>query len=238
MLLSLVPTYWNPQFKSISHCTGLQRSGKSCRLRWVNHLRPDLKRSNITSEEERLIFDLHARWGTRWSQIAERIPGRTDNEIKNYCRTHLKKKLQNSAHYNCSPQGKQVVLPRQSLEVSTGDAVKTPLLYEINYNHTMFNTETPMDKFTIEEVIRDIEKVQVQVDGSSEGVGSIQNDMGTTGHDAVELSKMAYTFVWEIPLESHATQVYEASCSANPELMCPTFNYESDSESDVLLWNI
>ncbi|MCO5593208.1 hypothetical protein L7F22_047215 [Adiantum nelumboides] len=72
---------------------GLLRCGKSCRLRWINYLRPDLKRGNITEEEDNLIIKLHSVLGNRWSLIAGRLPGRTDNEIKNYWNTHLKKKL-------------------------------------------------------------------------------------------------------------------------------------------------
>ena len=44
---------------------GLKRSGKSCRLRWVNYLRPDLKRGKITPQEESVILELHALWGNR-----------------------------------------------------------------------------------------------------------------------------------------------------------------------------
>ncbi|KAK3036071.1 hypothetical protein RJ639_029824 [Escallonia herrerae] len=72
---------------------GLLRCGKSCRLRWMNYLRPDIKRGNITPDEDDLIVRLHALLGNRWSLIAGRLPGRTDNEIKNYWNTHLSKKL-------------------------------------------------------------------------------------------------------------------------------------------------
>ncbi|BAF30059.1 Os12g0564100, partial [Oryza sativa Japonica Group] len=44
---------------------GLKRTGKSCRLRWLNYLRPDVKRGNFTADEQLLILDLHSRWGNR-----------------------------------------------------------------------------------------------------------------------------------------------------------------------------
>jgi transcription factor MYB, plant len=75
----------------VSRDAGLKRTGKSCRLRWLNYLRPDLRRGNIAPEEQLLILDLHSRWGNRWSKIAQHLPGRTDNEIKNYWRTRVQK---------------------------------------------------------------------------------------------------------------------------------------------------
>ncbi|GKV23645.1 hypothetical protein SLEP1_g33351 [Rubroshorea leprosula] len=80
-------------WRSLPQAAGLLRCGKSCRLRWVNYLRPDLKRGNFGEDEEELIIKLHALLGNRWSLIAGRLPGRTDNEVKNYWNTHLKKKL-------------------------------------------------------------------------------------------------------------------------------------------------
>jgi transcription factor MYB, plant len=72
---------------------GLNRCGKSCRLRWTNYLRPDIKRGRFTDDEEKLIIHLHSLLGNKWSAIATKLPGRTDNEIKNYWNTHLRKKL-------------------------------------------------------------------------------------------------------------------------------------------------
>lgn len=72
---------------------GLQRCGKSCRLRWTNYLRPDIKRGRFSFEEEEAIIQLHSILGNKWSAIAARLPGRTDNEIKNYWNTHIRKRL-------------------------------------------------------------------------------------------------------------------------------------------------
>ncbi|XP_030474741.2 myb-related protein 305-like [Syzygium oleosum] len=71
---------------------GLARTGKSCRLRWMNYLRPNIRHGNITKEEEDLIIELHRFFGNKWAAIAARLPGRTDNEIKNYWNTRLKKR--------------------------------------------------------------------------------------------------------------------------------------------------
>ncbi|XP_059276433.1 myb-related protein 308-like [Lycium ferocissimum] len=80
-------------WRSLPKKAGLLRCGKSCRLRWVNYLKPGLKRGSFTPEEEDLIVRLYTLLGSRWSLIAGRIPGRTDNDIKNYWNTHLLKKL-------------------------------------------------------------------------------------------------------------------------------------------------
>ncbi|WOG81948.1 hypothetical protein DCAR_0101106 [Daucus carota subsp. sativus] len=80
-------------WRSLPTSAGLLRCGKSCRLRWINYLRPDLKRGNFTEDEDELIIKLHSLLGNKWSLIAARLPGRTDNEIKNYWNTHIKRKL-------------------------------------------------------------------------------------------------------------------------------------------------
>ncbi|KAI5404834.1 myb-related protein 308 [Lathyrus oleraceus] len=94
-LINYIKTNGEGCWRSLPKAAGLLRCGKSCRLRWINYLRPDLKRGNFTEQEDDLIINLHNLLGNKWSLIAARLPGRTDNEIKNYWNTHIKRKLYN-----------------------------------------------------------------------------------------------------------------------------------------------
>ncbi|KAK8660819.1 hypothetical protein V6N13_051727 [Hibiscus sabdariffa] len=84
LLTSYIQAHGEGKWRNLPKRAGLKRCGKSCRLRWLNYLRPDIKRGNISHDEEELIIRLHTLLGNRWSLIAGRLPGRTDNEIKNY----------------------------------------------------------------------------------------------------------------------------------------------------------
>ncbi|GMJ00768.1 myb domain protein 14, ARABIDOPSIS THALIANA MYB DOMAIN PROTEIN 14 [Hibiscus trionum] len=93
ILINYINLYGHGNWRALPKQAGLLRCGKSCRLRWINYLRPDIKRGNFSREEEDTIINLHEMLGNRWSAIAARLPGRTDNEIKNVWNTHLKKRL-------------------------------------------------------------------------------------------------------------------------------------------------
>ncbi|KAJ0257316.1 Transcription factor MYB51 [Hirschfeldia incana] len=93
MLVSYVNRHGEGGWRTLPEKAGLKRCGKSCRLRWANYLRPDIKRGEFTEEDERSIISLHALHGNKWAAIARGLPGRTDNEIKNYWNTHIKKRL-------------------------------------------------------------------------------------------------------------------------------------------------
>ncbi|KAF3456409.1 hypothetical protein FNV43_RR01059 [Rhamnella rubrinervis] len=103
-LINYIANHGEGRWNSLARCAGLKRTGKSCRLRWLNYLRPDVRRGNITLEEQLMILELHSRWGNRWSKIAQHLPGRTDNEIKNYWRTRVQK---HAKQLKCDVNSKQ-----------------------------------------------------------------------------------------------------------------------------------
>ncbi|KAL6878391.1 hypothetical protein ACP4OV_012561 [Aristida adscensionis] len=102
ILVAYVQDHGPGNWRAVPANTGLMRCSKSCRLRWTNYLRPGIRRGGFSEQEERLIVHLQALLGNRWAAIASYLPDRTDNDIKNYWNTHLRKKLILHHHHPAS----------------------------------------------------------------------------------------------------------------------------------------
>ncbi|CAK7335948.1 unnamed protein product [Dovyalis caffra] len=141
-LIKYITTHGHGSWSSVPKLAGLQRCGKSCRLRWINYLRPDLKRGSFTAQEERTIVDVHRVLGNRWAQIVKHLPGRTDNEVKNFWNSCIKKKL-----------------IAQGLDPNTHNLLSTN--YKHNYNSSAcklsdHSLQQPTSTFTANSQIYDI----------------------------------------------------------------------------------
>ncbi|CAI8603676.1 unnamed protein product [Vicia faba] len=152
ILVSYITSHGEGLWNTVASSAGLKRSGKSCRLRWLNYLRPDVRRGNITLQEQILILELHSRWGNRWSKIAQHLPGRTDNEIKNYWRTRV---IKQAKQLKCDVNSKQfrdvlrcVWMPRLLEQVQTSSGFHDPnrpesVLHQNTSHSSVSGTEWP-----------------------------------------------------------------------------------------------
>ncbi|KAL8129339.1 hypothetical protein V2J09_018494 [Rumex salicifolius] len=139
-LISYMLTNGQGCWSDVARNSGLQRCGKSCRLRWINYLRPDLKRGAFSPQEEDLILHLHSLLGNRWSQIAARLPGRTDNEIKNFWNSTIKKRLKNNNNNNNNTSSSS---PNASDSSSSGNHHQQQGMIMPMYINSMPSSSTP-----------------------------------------------------------------------------------------------
>ncbi|KAI6670603.1 hypothetical protein NL676_005488 [Syzygium grande] len=93
LLRSCIERYGEGAWHRVPHRAGLNRCKKSCRLRWLNYLKPNIKRGKFQDDEVDMIIRLRKLLGNRWSLIAGRLPGRTANDVKNYWNTHARKMM-------------------------------------------------------------------------------------------------------------------------------------------------
>ncbi|GMH24464.1 hypothetical protein Nepgr_026307 [Nepenthes gracilis] len=133
MLVNYIAAHGEGAWDTLARSAGLKRTGKSCRLRWLNYLRPDVRRGNITPEEQVLIMELHAKLGNRWSKIAAHLPGRTDNEIKNFWRTRIQKYIKQDDQTCSTAQSSQHCDSISPSQISTDASIST--LASASMNH-------------------------------------------------------------------------------------------------------
>ncbi|XP_058091502.1 transcription factor MYB62-like [Magnolia sinica] len=139
LLIHYIACHGEGRWNLLAKCAGLKRTGKSCRLRWLNYLKPDVKRGNLSPEEQLLILELHSKWGNRWSKIAQHLPGRTDNEIKNFWRTRVQKQARQLKIDANSSRFRDTIrcfwMPRLLQKMESASSMET-----LNSSSTLLNT--------------------------------------------------------------------------------------------------
>ncbi|KAJ8761588.1 hypothetical protein K2173_004364 [Erythroxylum novogranatense] len=141
-LIAYIERYgiWN--WTEMPKAAGLLRSGKSCRLRWLNYLNPDLKRGKFSREEVETILKLHKTMGNSWSKIAKELPGRTDNDIKNFWNTHVKKWLKRNVEQAAKLQRKEASMVEPKEEDLTQNDLPVPRATKVSNSDGVTNEVT------------------------------------------------------------------------------------------------
>ncbi|KAE8659363.1 MYB315 protein [Hibiscus syriacus] len=196
-LVTFILTNGQCCWRAVPKLAGLLRCGKSCRLRWTNYLRPDLKRGLLSEDEEQMVIELHAQLGNRWSKIASHLPGRTDNEIKNHWNTHIKKKLREmgidplthkplSTAEEQQEKKKQVDKSKQA-ETKVEDKSLTSTLFDPMEMMITMNNNNNIDVFSIDEVpLMEPHEILVSAPPSTSSSSSLCSSSGTNSSNFLE----------------------------------------------------
>ncbi|KAJ4954017.1 hypothetical protein NE237_030849 [Protea cynaroides] len=146
-LIQYITTHGYSCWSEVPEKAGLQRCGKSCRLRWINYLRPDIRRGRFSLEEENLIISLHSVVGNRWALIASHLPGRTDNEIKNYWNSWIKKKISRKSSTAMAAVAANAELTQPGCSSNQLNLVNQEVMTKAPIQETLFSSQSPFFMF-------------------------------------------------------------------------------------------
>ncbi|KAF8648871.1 hypothetical protein HU200_064574 [Digitaria exilis] len=228
ILVSYIQEHGPGNWRSVPINTGLMRCSKSCRLRWTNYLRPGIRRGNFTQHEEGIIVHLQSMLGNRWAAIASYLPQRTDNDIKNYWNTHLKKKLKKhqaiGAIFAPPPPASE-----SSSIVPTTTADATGHVIEHHHHVDMIPHHNPLSKNNYAH-INPGEEVTQLIARRSPFAATIDGDSSSSPYASSmdNISKLLNGFMKSSSPQNGATDIKPSATEINPLL---SFNHMSSSTS-------
>ncbi|KAI3923857.1 hypothetical protein MKW92_007829 [Papaver armeniacum] len=229
LLRRCIEKYGEGKWRQVPLKAGLNRCRKSCRLRWCNYLKPNIKRGEFEADELDLIMRMHKLLGNRWSIIAGRLPGRTANDIKNLYNTRLKKKC----FFKCKSEEEEVVIIKK-----LGDQTKND---HGNYSHRRQARKSRLprpnmstaaddcnDNRTMTKILRPLPR---SFANKSQMVTN--NAMGTMVANINDRAKFSATLVDEHHDQFSSNNEQQISDTNNPVLMKNTFFGETQEEGSL-----
>ncbi|KAG4176385.1 hypothetical protein ERO13_A11G241400v2 [Gossypium hirsutum] len=196
LLKKCIERYGEGKWHRVPLLAGLNRCRKSCRLRWINYLRPNIKRGTFAEDEVQLIIKLHKLLGNKWSLIAGRLPGRTANDVKNYWNCHLSKKLNNAQETEEEYQNgmkMETLKPQPRCSAMTGSIKPRTQDHFAPKNQPTIQESTMPTPFNFAEVVKqqghEIVKEEEDIEEEA-AVGVFFGDLATEDHQFGQLDEV------------------------------------------------
>ena len=167
--------------------------------RWHNHLNPGINKSPWTEAEDELIYKLHTELGNQWNKIAQSLPGRTDNAIKNHWNSTVKRRYVEGGPVKKQRRKKEVLPLQQTQTEEIQTETPQPILILPQPSHSSFikiEPDSGFDTFVrspttvCDSFVRSPASYGSWIGGGQRGVSFVHQQF------LIELTLYLYIFIW------------------------------------------